>query len=68
MTRRILGLLVTLAFLGLLVSHELLAGSTGGRPRGEPILIGALNASWGSTPQVVGLRDGLMALGYVETE
>ena len=68
MTRRILGFLVTLAFLGLLVSHELLAGSTGGRPRGEPILIGALNASWGSTPQVVGLRDGLMALGYEETE
>ena len=61
MTRRILGLLVTLALFGLLVSHELLAGSTVGRPRGEPILIGALNASWGSTPQVVGpgWSDGL---------
>jgi putative tryptophan/tyrosine transport system substrate-binding protein len=68
MTRRILGLLITLALFGLLVSRELLAGGTGGRPRGDPILIGALNASWGSTPQVVGLRDGLVALGYQETE
>jgi putative tryptophan/tyrosine transport system substrate-binding protein len=35
---------------------------------GRPILIGALNASWGPTPQVVGLREGLMALGYRENE
>jgi putative ABC transport system substrate-binding protein len=36
--------------------------------RTRPFLIGALNASWGSTPQVVGLRDGLLALGYRENE
>jgi putative tryptophan/tyrosine transport system substrate-binding protein len=68
MTHRTIGLLVTLALCGLLVSRDLRAGSTGGRPRGAPILIGALNASWGSTPQVVGLRDGLVALGYQEIE
>jgi putative ABC transport system substrate-binding protein len=32
------------------------------------MLIGALNASWGPTPQVAGLRDGLVALGYREHE
>ena len=66
MTRCIF-LLITLALFGLLVGRDLLAGNTGGRPRGEPTLIGALNASWGATPQVAGLRDGLMALGYQET-
>ena len=30
--------------------------------RARPFLIGALNASWGPTPQVVGLRDGLLAV------
>jgi putative ABC transport system substrate-binding protein len=34
--------------------------------RTRPILIGVLNASWGPTPQVVGLRDGLLELGYRE--
>ena len=33
-----------------------------------PILIGALNDSWGPTPAEVGLRDGLVALGYREQE
>jgi hypothetical protein len=32
----------------------------------RPILIGALNASWGPTPQVVALRDRLLKLGYRE--
>jgi len=36
--------------------------------RGRPVLIGALNASWGATPQVVGLRDRLRELGYRENE
>jgi putative ABC transport system substrate-binding protein len=30
----------------------------------EPVKIGALTDSWGVTPAVVGLRDGLIALGY----
>jgi hypothetical protein len=42
MMRRILGPLVTLALFGLLVRRERLAASTGGRLRGEPMLIGAL--------------------------
>jgi putative tryptophan/tyrosine transport system substrate-binding protein len=33
-----------------------------------PVKIGALTASWGPTPQMVGLRDGLLALGYREGE
>ena len=36
--------------------------------RARPFLIGALNTSWGPTPQVVGLRDGLRQLGYRENE
>jgi putative ABC transport system substrate-binding protein len=32
----------------------------------SPILIGALNDSWGPTPAEVGLRDGLVTLGYRE--
>ena len=34
----------------------------------EPFRIGALTSSWGPTPWVVGLRDGLLALGYHENE
>ena len=32
----------------------------------KPVRIGALTTSWGPTPAVVGLRDGLVALGYRE--
>jgi putative tryptophan/tyrosine transport system substrate-binding protein len=32
----------------------------------KPVLIGALTESWGPTPGVVGLRDGLQELGYRE--
>jgi putative ABC transport system substrate-binding protein len=34
--------------------------------RKRPVRIGILNESWGPTPQDVGLRDGLTALGYLE--
>ena len=34
----------------------------------RPIRIGALTTSWGPTPQTVGIRDGLLALGYREDE
>jgi hypothetical protein len=58
---RPLGLLVTLSlgFIAMLLAVDTCAGE-----RARPFLIGALNASWGPTPQVVGLRDGLLALGY----
>jgi putative ABC transport system substrate-binding protein len=32
----------------------------------KPFRIGALTASWGPTPQMVGLQQGLKELGYVE--
>ncbi len=34
----------------------------------EPIKIGALTEGWGPTPAMVGLREGLQALGYREGE
>jgi ABC-type uncharacterized transport system substrate-binding protein len=52
----------------LLVLCGLLMGEAGVAQRTQPILIGALNASWGPTPQEVGLRDGLRELGYRENE
>jgi putative ABC transport system substrate-binding protein len=36
--------------------------------RARPIRIGALTESWGPTPDIVGLRDGLQKLGYREDE
>jgi putative ABC transport system substrate-binding protein len=42
-------------------------GASEGR-RAAPILIGALTDSWGPTPGIVGLRDGLVDLGYRENE
>ena len=52
----------------LLVGSGLLTGSVGAANRASPFLIGALTDSWGPTPGVVGLRDGLLALGYHEEE
>jgi putative tryptophan/tyrosine transport system substrate-binding protein len=34
--------------------------------RARPVRIGALTESWGPTPSIVGLRDGLVELGYHE--
>ena len=34
--------------------------------RARPVRIGALTESWGPTPSIVGLRDGLVELGYRE--
>jgi putative ABC transport system substrate-binding protein len=65
MPRRPLELLVTLA---LSLITGLLAADVCAVERARPFLIGALNASWGATPQVVGLRDGLRELGYRENE
>ena len=36
--------------------------------RSGPILIGALTESWGPSPSMAGLRDGLLELGYRENE
>ena len=58
------------AFLMALVlgSGELLTGGARAAERARPFLIGALTESWGPTPQMAGLRDGLLALGYREHE
>ena len=50
------------------VSSGLLTGGVSAEERTYPIKIGVLTASWGPTPEVVGLRDGLLELGYRENE
>jgi putative tryptophan/tyrosine transport system substrate-binding protein len=44
----------------------LISGSAGAAERNRPVRIGALTDSWGPTPGIVGLRDGLKELGYRE--
>src|SRR5512145_2443420 len=46
--------------------HTVSAGRGNLGYRNKPIRIGALTESWGPTPGVVGLRDGLVELGYRE--
>src|SRR5262245_48563518 len=36
--------------------------------RTSPVRIGAISEAWGPTPQLVGLKDGLLELGYREPE
>jgi putative ABC transport system substrate-binding protein len=52
----------------LLVSSGLLTGDARAEERTYPIKIGVLTASWGTPPPAVGLRDGLVELGYRENE
>jgi putative ABC transport system substrate-binding protein len=49
-------------------SGGLFTGGSRAAERAHPLLIGALTESWGPTPQMAGLRDGLLALGYRENE
>src|SRR5712692_3546199 len=58
----------SVALVGLLVSSGLLTGSGGAEERAQPVKIGVLTQSWGPTPSTVGLRDGLLELGYRENE
>jgi putative ABC transport system substrate-binding protein len=37
-------------------------------PPGRLVRIGVLSESWGPTPQIVGMRDGLRELGYLEDQ
>lgn len=57
---------IVLTVLLLIAGLFLDMASAAGRDR--PVRIGVLTASWGPTPQVVGLRDGLVELGYQEGE
>jgi putative ABC transport system substrate-binding protein len=52
----------------LLFVEGLLLNMATATDRDRPVRIGVLTASWGPTPQVVGLRDGLVELGYREGE
>jgi putative ABC transport system substrate-binding protein len=52
----------------LLIGGGLRPGSALAQARVAPILIGALTESWGPTPAIVGLRDGLVAMGYREDQ
>ncbi|MBI4525366.1 MAG: ABC transporter substrate-binding protein [Deltaproteobacteria bacterium] len=55
-------------FFILLISAAFPVGRGGAAERQRPIRIGALTDSWGPTPGVVGLRDGLKELGYRENK
>ena len=57
-----------LALVLLLMSMGRWAHSPEAAERARPVRIGALTDSWGSTPHMAGLRDGLVALGYRERE
>ena len=49
-----------------LMGHMLLAHDVAAVDRARPFRIGALTASWGPSPMIVGFRDGLLELGYRE--
>jgi putative tryptophan/tyrosine transport system substrate-binding protein len=52
----------------LLLNGWLFLDDAGAAERSRPFRIGVLTESWGPTPPVMGLRDGLLALGYREDE
>ena len=70
-TKEALGTLQRLrcvALVVLLMSGGLLTSSAEAEERAQPVKIGELTSSWGPTPDMVGLRDGLLELGYRENE
>jgi putative ABC transport system substrate-binding protein len=62
------GLLQWLLALSVLLAVAAPIGNASGAQRARPVQIGALTDSWGPTPAIVGLRDGLVALGHRENE
>lgn len=58
----------SVAVVVLLVNIAWIFGEVSATDRSQPLRIGALTESWGPTPQIVGLRDGLVGLGYRENE
>jgi putative ABC transport system substrate-binding protein len=54
--------------LGIILTAGGALGSDVEAQRARPIKIGALTESWGATPGIIGLRDGLQELGYRENE
>jgi putative ABC transport system substrate-binding protein len=49
-----------------LAIHGLIGGGAEAQRAARLVQIGALTESWGPTPAIIGLRDGLQALGYRE--
>jgi ABC-type uncharacterized transport system substrate-binding protein len=60
--------LVHTTYIVFLMISVLLGGTAHAAEWTRPLRIGALTESWGPTPGIVGLRDGLLALGYHEHE
>jgi putative ABC transport system substrate-binding protein len=56
------------AIVMLLLCSGLFTPAASRAERNRPVRIGALTESWGPTPGMVGLRDGLLELGYREDE
>jgi putative ABC transport system substrate-binding protein len=52
--------------LGVVLAIVVTADGVAHAQRARPVRIGALTESWGPTPAIVGLRDGLEKLGYRE--
>ena len=67
MKRKITGLALS-ALLMLVALNRLLICDVVAAERTKPIRIGVLTDSWGPTPGVLGLRDGLKELGYRENQ
>lgn len=59
---------VSLFLWTILVLQLVFGCDVGAAERKKPALIGALTESWGPTPGIVGLRDGLKELGYRENQ
>ncbi len=57
-----------LALMMLWLSTAMLSHGADAAERTGPVRIGALSESWGPTPPMVGLRDGLVERGYREGE
>jgi len=52
----------------LLQASGFIAANAASAQQKEAVKIGALTNGWGPTPAIVGLRDGLIGLGYREGE
>jgi putative ABC transport system substrate-binding protein len=50
----------------LLLALLCVSGGVGEAQRARPVRIGVLTAAWGATPQILGFREGLKELGYLE--
>ncbi len=59
-----IGSLVVMA----LLVYAVLGAGVSVAARARPFRIGALTDSWGPTPMIVGMRDGLLEFGYRERE